>query len=198
VQALYTHPNPPKTLVISSTLSPRFLTAIQPRLPDGVLLMDAPMSGTGFRAVDGSLTFMVGGPEAVVEELMPAFQAMGSQIHYLGPTGSGLTCKVVNNFVAASNIIAVRHALEATDALGVDRDTILKVISSSSGDNWYAHHFEDIDWSCEGYDPANTMGIIKKDVASYLDAISGLDNKPTTDFEQAVHSHMGLMKVLDP
>lgn len=197
-QALYKHPNPPKTLLISSTLSPRFLDDIQKRLPDDVLLMDAPMSGTEFKAVDGTLTFMVGGPERQVHELMPAFEAMGSLIHYLGPTGSGLTCKVVNNFVAASNIIAVRHALESTDALGIDRDTILKVIATSSGTNWYAQYFDDIDWSKEGYDPGNTMGIIKKDVASYLDAIKGIDQKEPSDFEELVHTHMGLIKALQP
>lgn len=196
-QALYTHPNPPKTLVISSTLSPRFLEDIQKRLPDDVLLMDAPMSGTEFKAVDGTLTFMVGGPESDVQELMPALEAMGSLIHYLGPTGSGLTGKVVNNFVAASNIIAVRHALESSAQMGMDRDTILKVISTSSGTNWYAQYFDDIDWSKEGYDPANTMGIIKKDVASYLDAISGIEDKEISDFEAMVHTHIGLLKGLD-
>ncbi|NQV98929.1 MAG: NAD(P)-dependent oxidoreductase [Rhodospirillales bacterium] len=196
VQALYACPNPPQTLVISSTLSPRFLATIQHRLPADVLLMDAPMSGTGFRAEDGTLTFMVGGPQDKVAELTPALQAMGREIHYLGPTGAGLTCKVVNNFVAASNIVAVRHALEATEALGVERDTILKVIASSSGDNWYAQNFAAIDWALEGYDKGNTMGIIKKDVASYLDAISGPDGKPASDFENSVHSHMGMMKDL--
>lgn len=193
-QALYTHPNAPKTLLISSTISPRFLASIKGSLPDDILLMDAPMSGTGFRAVEGKLTFMVGGPEPIFHDLLPAFQAMGEDIHYLGPTGAGLTCKVVNNFVAASNIIAVRNALESTDVLGVDRDTILKVISSSSGNNWYAQHFEDIDWSRQGYDPANTMGIIKKDVASYLDAITDLGGKDISEFEQLVHAQMGLVK----
>lgn len=193
-QALYSHPNAPKTLLISSTLSPRFLATIQSQLPDDILLMDAPMSGTGFRAVEGKLTFMVGGPEPVFNELLPAFEAMGEDIHYLGATGSGLTCKVVNNFVAASNIIAVRNALESTDVLGVDRDTILKVISSSSGNNWYAQHFEDIDWSHQGYDLTNTMGIIKKDVASYLDAVTDLEGKKISDFEHLVHAEMGLVK----
>ncbi len=195
-QALYGCANPPKTLVISSTLSPRFLATIENQLPNGVLLMDAPMSGTGFRAVKGQLTFMVGGPEAAVRDLMPALQTMGTEVHYLGETGSGLTCKVVNNFVAASNIVAVRHALESTAALGVARDTMLKVISSSSGNNWYAQHFDDIDWSHEAYDPSNTMGIIKKDVASYLDAIDGLVGKEISEFEKLVHNQMGFLKEL--
>lgn len=198
VQALYAQPNPPKTLIISSTISPRFLTTLRARLPQDVLLIDAPMSGTEFKAKDGTLTFMVGGPDDTVRDLMPVFEAMGTTIHHLGPLGSGLTCKVINNFVAASNIIAVRHALETSEKLGVDRDTILKVISSSSGTNWYAQYFKEIDWSLEAYDPANTMGIVKKDVASYLDAVEGIEGRDITDFESLVHSEMGLIKALDP
>ncbi len=193
-QAIYAHANAPKTLLISSTISPRFLPTIEEQLPDDVLVMDAPMSGTGFRAVEGRLTFMVGGPEENFIALRPVFEAMGEDIHYLGPTGAGLTCKVVNNFVAASNIIAVRKALESTDLLGVERDTILKVISSSSGNNWYAQNFDAIDWSEQGYDPSNTIGIIKKDVASYLDAIGDLDGKEISEFEKLVHDQMGHLK----
>lgn len=197
VQAIFAQPNHPKILLISSTLSPRVLDEIQSRLPDDVTLMDAPMSGTVYRANDGTLTFMVGGPEKNVQELMPAFQVMGNEIHHLGPVGSGLKCKVVNNFVAASGIVAVRHALASAEAMGVERDTILEVMRSSSGSTWYGSHFNDIEWSLEGYDPTNTMGIVKKDVAAYLDAVDGLVGRDITDFEQTVHRQMGLVKALD-
>ncbi len=196
-QAIYTHPNAPQTLLISSTLSPRLLADIQARLPYDVLLMDAPMSGAPFRAANGSLTFMLGGPDDAINELMPAFRAMGETIHHLGPTGAGLTCKVVNNFVAASGVIAVRHALASAEALGVDRETILKVMHSSSGATWYGSHFHEIDWALEGYDAGNTMGIIKKDVAAYLDAINGLEGKQASDFERTVHEQMSFMEKLD-
>lgn len=196
-QAIYAHPNAPKALLISSTLSPRLLADIQARLPKNVLLVDAPMSGAPFRAANGTLTFMLGGPDAAIAELMPAFNAMGQTIHHLGPTGAGLTCKVVNNFVAASGVIAVRHALASAEALGVDRATILKVMHSSSGGTWYGRHFNEIDWALEGYEPGNTMGIIKKDVAAYLDAIEGLDGKQASPFERTVHEQMSFMEKLD-
>ena len=197
IQAIFKHPNHPKTLAISSTLSPRVLDQIQSRLPDDVMLIDTPMSGTGFRAIDGSLTFMVGGPENVVEHLMPAFTAMGNEVHRLGPVGSGLKCKVVNNFVAAAGIVAVRHALASADALGVERETILEVMRTSSGSTWYGDNFDSIDWSDQAYAPTNTMGIVKKDVAAYLYAVDGMETKSASDFEQAVHTHLGLIKALN-
>jgi 3-hydroxyisobutyrate dehydrogenase-like beta-hydroxyacid dehydrogenase len=196
VQAIFTHPNHPKVLAISSTLSPHVLDEIQSRLPSDVLLIDTPMSGTGFRAIDGTLTFMIGGPKEAIETLMPAFKAMGNEIHHLGPVGTGLKCKVVNNFVAAAGIIAVRHALATAEAMGVEQSMILEVMRTSSGSTWYGDNFESIDWSSQAYDPSNTMGIIKKDVAAYLDAVSGIETKFASDFEQAVHTHMGQIKLI--
>ena len=127
---------------------------------------------------------------------MPAFKAMGNDIHHLGPLGTGLKCKVVNNFVAAAGIVAVRHALASAEAMGVEQNMILDVMRTSSGGTWYGDNFESIDWSGQAYDPANTMGIIKKDVAAYLDAVSGMETKDASDFEHAVHDHMGQIKCL--
>jgi 3-hydroxyisobutyrate dehydrogenase len=194
VQAIFTCPNYPKTLAICSTLAPRVLDEIQRRLPSDVLLIDTPMSGTGFRAIDGTLTFMIGGPEEAIETLMPAFKAMGNEVYHLGPVGTGLKCKVVNNFVAAAGIVAVRHALASAEAMGVEQSMILEVMRTSSGSTWYGDNFESIDWSSQAYDPSNTMGIIKKDVAAYLDAIGGMETKDASDFEHAVHTHMGQIK----
>jgi 3-hydroxyisobutyrate dehydrogenase len=73
---------------------------------------------------------------------------------------------------------------------------ILEVMRTSSGSTWYGDNYESIDWSSQAYDPSNTMGIVKKDVAAYLDAISGMETKYVSDFEQAVHTHMGQIKLI--
>lgn len=170
-QAVMSADDPPSTVVLSSTLSPRVLAEVAERLPAGVALLDAPMSGAPARAADGALTFMVGGPERAVAGLMPAFQAMGRDIHHLGPAGAGLTCKVCNNFVAAAGVVAVRQALAAGAEMGIGRETLLQVMRSSSGATWYGDNLERISWAFEGYDPANTIGILEKDVESFLDAL---------------------------
>lgn len=173
-QALFAREARPRRLVVSSTVSPRFLGELAARLPDGTELVDAPMSGAPVAAREARLTFMVGGMDATVDELMPLFRAMGRTIHHLGKLGAGMTVKVVNNFVAASSVVAVRHAMAAAQALGVAPDLLTQVMAQSSGGTWYGDNFAAIDWAAEGYDPENTIGILEKDVKSFLDALTSL------------------------
>jgi len=195
-QALFRQATYPKTLIVSSTLSPRVLGHLQDRLPGDVTLIDAPMSGAPFRAESASLTFMVGGAETIVKALMPVFKAMGDVVHHLGPVSAGMTCKVVNNFVAASSVVAVRRALASAAALGVDQATMLDIMHTSSGGTWFGDHFDTIDWAGEGYAPSNTMGILEKDMMAYIDALDGLPGIGRRDFERAIIDGLRAMEEL--
>ncbi|MEK9723698.1 MAG: NAD(P)-dependent oxidoreductase [Rhodospirillaceae bacterium] len=185
------------TLVVSSTLSPRVLPGIAERLPEGVTLLDASMSGAPARAEDGTLTFMVGGPDDAVAALMPAFRAMGDGINHLGGVGAGLTCKVINNYVAVTGVATVRKALAAADALGMDRRRLLDVMRTSSGSTWYGDNIDRISWSREGYDKANTIGIIEKDLLAFLDAVAGDPAVDVYDYAAAVLDVVRKLKPLD-
>jgi 3-hydroxyisobutyrate dehydrogenase-like beta-hydroxyacid dehydrogenase len=196
-QGLFKTPDYPKTLIVSSTLSPRVISSLKERLPNDVDLLDAPMSGAPFRAENATLTFMVGGADKTVSVLMPVFEAMGETVHHLGATGAGLTCKVVNNFVASSSVVAVRRALNAAEGLGVERRTILDVMRSSSGGTWFGNSFDDIDWAREGYDRSNTMGILEKDMLSYLDALEAVPGQGEGLFEQAILENLRNMEPLE-
>ena len=55
----------------------------------GAMFLDAPISGGTERAIDGTLTIMVGGPKAAYEKALPAFDIMGAVVRHVGPTGSG-------------------------------------------------------------------------------------------------------------
>jgi len=186
VQALFAGADYPKTLIVSSTLSPRILDPLTERLPDDVIVVDAPMSGAPYRAENGTLTFMVGGTDAAVAALTPLFKIMGEVVHHLGPSGAGLTCKVVNNFVASSSVVAVRRALSAAQALGVEQKTLLDVMRTSSGGTWFGDNFDDISWSGQGYDPTNTIGILEKDMMSFVDALSDIPEHDAGGFEQTI------------
>ncbi len=185
-QAILTGPDHPETLILSSTLSPRYIRELAARVPDGITVIDAPMSGAPYRARDASLTFMVGGDADDVQVLMPAFEAMGAEVHHLGPVGAGAACKVANNLCAAAGVVAVRRALKAAAGYGIEAPKLLEVMRSSSGSTWYGDNLQKIDWAAEGYDPANTMGILEKDVNSFIDALEGLDGMAAGSFEDAV------------
>ncbi len=175
----------PATLVLSSTLSPRAVVALAEKAGPNVTVIDAPMSGAPYRARQGTLTFMLGGDAERVRALMPAFEAMGGVIHHLGPTGAGAACKVANNLCAAAGVVAVRHALKGAAPYGIQAATLLEVMRTSSGSTWYGDNIERIDWAREGYEPGNTMGILEKDVMSFIDAV-GSESAGSHAFEDAV------------
>lgn len=192
-QKVFAGPAAPRRLVVASTLSPRVLPAIAQRLAEGTALIDAPMSGAPHSAEAGTLTFMLGGPDDEIAALMGLFEAMGGTIHHLGPAGAGMTCKVLNNFVAASSVVAVRRVLAAARALGVDGARLRRVMETSSGGTWYGDNLGRIAWAREGYDPANAIGILEKDVRSYLDAADGLEGA----FEAAVLDGLRALEPLE-
>ncbi len=194
-QAILAGAEHPKTVILSSTLSPRYIREVADRVPDGVTVIDAPMSGAPYRARDGSLTFMVGGNADAVQLLMPAFEAMSEIVHHLGPVGAGAACKVANNLCAAAGVVAVRRAIKAAAGYGIDAPKLLDVMCTSSGATWYGDNLQKIDWAGEGYDPANTMGILEKDVKSFIDALDGLDGMEGGAFEDAI---IGEIRKLEP
>ncbi|MDF1731574.1 MAG: NAD(P)-dependent oxidoreductase [Minwuia sp.] len=162
-----------RTFIISSTLSPRFVTSLRDVVHPEIALIDAPMSGAPFRARQGTLTFMLGGSEGEITPLMPMFRTMGEEVHHLGPYGAGMAAKVLNNFVAANSVTAVRTVLAQAESLGLAPARLLSVMRSSSGGTWFGSNLEQIDWSAETHDPGNTIGILEKDVRAYLDGVSG-------------------------
>lgn len=195
-QAIFKEDTHPQTLILSSTLSPRYIKDVAARMPANVTVIDAPMSGAPYRARDASLTFMVGGDADAVQVLMPAFEAMGQQVNHLGPVGAGAACKVANNLCAAAGVVAVRRALKAAAGYGIEATKLLDVMRTSSGATWYGDNLQKIDWANEGYDPANTMGILEKDVTSFVDALDGLDDIQAGPFEDAIIAEIRRMEPL--
>ncbi len=165
-QALVTRAAQLKRIVISSTLSPRYVKALRARVPDHITLIDAPMSGAQIKADAGTLTFMTGGPAG---DIAPLLSAMGQKVHHMGGFGAGMTAKVLNNLLAASNTAMTRLVLDWADAAGVDEASLLALINNASGQNWLASGFDEIEFARDGYDTDNTIGILVKDVASALD-----------------------------
>jgi len=158
-------------LVICSTVSPRYLAELRERLPERIALVDAPMSGAQIAADEARLSFMLGGPNDALDALEPVLRTMGTMIHRMGGLGAGMTAKVLNNFVAGAAAAGVRQALAWADDLGVERERLLAVMHDSSGQTWFGSNFERIEFARHGYDPENTIGIIKKDIESCLDAV---------------------------
>lgn len=185
-KGLFTGETHPDILVVSSTLSPKILSILCGNLPPDTRLIDAPMSGAPYSAEGGTLTFMLGGDADAIAEVMPAFKAMGNEINHLGPLGQGMMCKVLNNMLAASSVVAVREILKAADALDFPRDRLLEVASSSSGATWFGDNLDKISWATEGYSLVNTIGILEKDVNALIDTTADFPELRINEFARSV------------
>ena len=102
----------------------------------GLRALDAPVSGGIGGAQAGTLTFMVGGPEAAFETCAPLFEVMGQKAVHCGPSGSGQTAKICNNMILGATMIVTCEAFALADKLGLDRQKMFDVVSISSGASW--------------------------------------------------------------
>lgn len=91
-------------------------------------MLDAPVSGGEPKAIDGTLSFMVGGKKEVFERCKPLLLAMGSSAVHCGDVGAGNTTKLANQIVVACNIRAVAEALTLAQKAGVDPEAVFQAI----------------------------------------------------------------------
>jgi 3-hydroxyisobutyrate dehydrogenase len=102
----------------------------------GLLAVDAPVSGGISGASAGTLTFMAGGSDAAFAVAQPLFDIMGQKAVHCGPSGNGQAAKICNNMILGATMIATCEAFALADKLGLDRQAMFDVVSTSSGYSW--------------------------------------------------------------
>jgi 3-hydroxyisobutyrate dehydrogenase len=102
----------------------------------GLGALDAPVSGGVGGATAGTLTFMVGGTEAAFATVKPLFDIMGQKAVHCGDAGAGQAAKICNNMILGVTMIATCEAFALADKLGLDRQKMFDVVSTSSGYSW--------------------------------------------------------------
>jgi 3-hydroxyisobutyrate dehydrogenase len=98
--------------------------------------LDAPVSGGVPGAAAATLTFMVGGDAATFAKCKPVLEAMGRKIVHCGKPGSGQGVKICNNMVAAVAMIGASEAFTLGEKLGLSKEALFEVASTSSGLSW--------------------------------------------------------------
>jgi 2-hydroxy-3-oxopropionate reductase len=94
----------------------------------GISMLDAPVSGGEPKAIDGTLSIMVGGDRALFEQVQPVLSAVGTSVVHVGEVGAGNTAKLANQVVVALNIAAVAEALVLCQKAGVAPDAVFEAI----------------------------------------------------------------------
>lgn len=91
-------------------------------------MLDAPVSGGEPKAIDGSLSFMVGGKQEVFDRFKPLLDTMGASVVRCGEVGAGNTTKLANQIIVACNIQALAEALTLAQKAGVDPRLVFEAI----------------------------------------------------------------------
>jgi len=114
----------------------------------GLMFVDAPVSGGIGGAAAGTLTFMAGGSDAAFDKVEPLFEIMGQKAVHCGAAGAGQAAKICNNMILGVTMIGTCEAFALADKLGLDRQKMFDVVSTSSG----------YSWSMNAYCPAPGIG----------------------------------------
>jgi len=124
-------------LLDCSTIDVASARAMDQLAQDHVIgFLDAPVSGGVGGATAGTLTFMVGGTDQAFAIASPLFEVMGQKAVHCGAAGNGQAAKICNNMILGVTMIGTCEAFALADKLGLDRQAMFDVVSTSSGYSW--------------------------------------------------------------
>lgn len=116
--------------VVMGTVSPIAMRELGARLEaKGVRVLDAPVSGGDIGAHNATLSIMVGGDPATLEEIRPIFEKIGSTVRHLGPLGAGQLAKACNQIVVATTLTALAEAVNLGRNAGLDDSVLLDILA---------------------------------------------------------------------
>ncbi|CNI85730.1 2-hydroxy-3-oxopropionate reductase [Yersinia alsatica] len=120
---------PGTVLIDMSSIAPLVSREISEALAaKQIAMLDAPVSGGEPKAIDGTLSVMVGGDKAVFDQCFAVMKAMGGSVVHTGDIGAGNVTKLANQVVVALNIAAMSEALVLATKAGVNPDLVFQAI----------------------------------------------------------------------
>ncbi len=123
--------------VDNSTIKPATARHIAEKMGEqGVLCLDAPVSGGDIGAREGTLAIMVGGPEPVLETVRSILEAMGKTITHVGDTGAGQIAKAANQIMVAAQMVAMGELLIFARKAGADPQKVVEAIQGGAAQCW--------------------------------------------------------------
>jgi len=111
---------PGAVVAVHSTVHPATVDRVAAAAPDGVDVLDAPISGGVKGARGGTLCVMVGGPPAAFERARPVLDAVGDLVLHLGERGAGLAAKLARNLIGYVSMLGAQEGRALADAAGTD------------------------------------------------------------------------------
>ena len=130
--------------------------------------IDCPVSGGCHRASTGNISIFVGTERSTFDKAFPVIRAMGRKILHTGPLGSASILKVVTNYLASVNLVAIGEAMMTAHRAGVDLSTTYEAIRISSGHS-FVHETEGQVILNGSRDINFTLDLVVKDMTLFQD-----------------------------
>jgi 2-hydroxy-3-oxopropionate reductase len=136
--------------------------------------LDSPVSGGEPGAINATLAFMVGGDEAVVEQIKDVYEAMGTSITVVGPNGSGSVAKLANQIMVNLNIAAVSEALVLAQKAGADPKKVYEAVRGGLAGSTVLDAKAPMMFN-RNFKPGGTLAINLKDITNVMDTAKSLE-----------------------
>ena len=134
---LFSHPGRVKILVDMSTSAVKETRALATEAAQhGIVYLDAPVARLREAARLGTLSIMVGGPQAAYDAVLPYLQCIGSDITHCGDVGAGQTVKILNNMIVFMTVHALSEAMLIGREAGVDPKLLFETMALGSSDSF--------------------------------------------------------------
>lgn len=159
-------------------------------LEKGVEMLDAPVSGGEPKAIDGTLSFMVGGKQEVFDKVKPILEKMGASVVLCGDIGAGNVTKLCNQIVVACNIAGLAEALMLGKKAGVSPEVIFQAIRGGLAGSTVMEAKAPMMYD-RNFKPGFRINLHIKDLGNVMDAAQAVD-APTPITAQVLE----MMKVL--
>ncbi|MGG4622928.1 L-threonate dehydrogenase [Serratia odorifera] len=166
---------PGTPVMVSSTISAADAQEIERQLlAQGLLMLDAPVSGGAAKAAAGEMTVMASGSTEAFALLQPVLDAVAGKVYRIGEQiGLGATVKIIHQLLAGVHIAAGAEAMALAARAGIPLDVMYDVVTNAAGNSWMfenrMRHVVDGD-----YTPKSAVDIFVKDLGLVADTAKAL------------------------
>lgn len=120
---------PGTILMDMSSIAPLVSREVADKLAEkGIDMLDAPVSGGEPKAIDGTMSVMVGGKKEIFDKCFPVLKSMAGAVVLTGDIGAGNVTKLANQVIVALNIAAMSEALVLAAKAGVEPELVYQAI----------------------------------------------------------------------
>lgn len=188
---LYESLKPGSIVLDMSSITPDMSREVAEKLREaGSDYIDAPVSGGEEKAIEGTLSIMVGGSDASVEKVKSMLGIMGASVTHVGEVGLGNATKLVNQVIVANNIAALSEGVAVAESLGLNLDTMYEAIKGGlAGSNVMDAKISRM--ISDDYAPGFKLDLHMKDLNNVFESLkSDGDSLPITSKTKGIMSEL--------